>query len=377
MEYKSRKKPLIVVAGAVPPPIGGQAMMVSQIVEKLQDSGRFRVAHLAFRFTRNTQQARRASLLKIAELLMVWLRLAGIRLQNGKIDCTLYPIGGPQLVPTLRDILLLPGIFLLSRKVVLHFHAGGVPETIDTHPKQVSRLAKWLYSRADAAISLTDWGRTEPEALGIESVYSVPLDFADAFNPAIVSRHPQGPPAILCLGHICEEKGTVILLESLGKLRQQGFEFTLDLVGECLFPFTESMLGQVIEKFGMADVVTCRGVLSGYEKWRSYAESDLFVFPSLARESFGIVMAEAMMWELPVLAFDWRANREVLGNPPEELLADTRKCGGLEDALRTVLSRQEKWPAWGQRMRAAFLMKYSTAKEGARLIETLEKICDP
>lgn len=367
----------MVVAGAVPPPIGGQAMMISQIVKKLEDSERFRVAHLAFRFTKNTQQARRASLSKLAELLMVWLRLVGIRFQNGKIDCTLYPIGGPQLVPTVRDILLLPGIYLLSKKVVLHFHAGGVPETIDRHPKLVAWLAKFLYSRVDAAISLTDWGRSEPEALRIKNIYSVPLDFVDAFDPTMESGHSQGPPRLLCLGHICEEKGTVILLEALGNLHKQGFEFTLDLVGECLFPFTERMLRQVIEDLGMKDVVTYCGVLSGDEKWRCYAKADLFVFPSQARESFGIVMAEAMMWELPVLAFDWRANRQILGNPPEELLADMRKSGGLEDALRAVLSRQEKWPAWGRKMRVIFLEKYSTAKEGERLFEALEKICEP
>lgn len=349
--------------------------MVSQIVNKFQDAGRFRVAHLAFRFTKSTQQARRASLGKLTEVLMVWLRLVRIRFKCGKIDCVLYPIGGPQLVPVVRDVLLLPVIFFLSKKVVLHFHAGGVPETIDKHPRLISALAKWLYSRVDAAISLTEWGCREPQALGISDVYAVSLDFADAFDPALISRSHTRPMHILSMGHLCEEKGTVILLQALGRLRKQGVGFKLTLVGECLFPFTEDELRQVIVQCELADVVVYRGVLVGQEKWQCYAESDLFVFPSLARESFGIVMAEAMMWALPVLAFDWRANREVLGYPPEALLAEERSVDGLTEALRAVFACREDLDTLGRTMRGVFLERYSAKKHASCLVDVLEAVC--
>jgi glycosyltransferase involved in cell wall biosynthesis len=113
-------------------------------------------------------------------------------------------------------------------------------------------------------------------------------------------------------------------------------------------------------------------------KWERYAEADLFVFPSVARESFGVVMAEAMMWSLPVLACDWRGNREVLGNPPEQLLfpPEPDLTSQLQRALANVIAQRGRWSEWGNRNRQVFLERYDAAHHKGRLAETIQKLID-
>src|SRR5438876_11093157 len=59
--------------------------------------------------------------------------------------------------------------------------------------------------------------------------------------------------------------------------------------------------------------VRLSGLLTGRAKAEAFGRADLFVFPTIAPyESFGLVLAEAMAWKLPVVASRWRGNSDVL-----------------------------------------------------------------
>src|SRR5437879_3413577 len=106
--------------------------MIARILSDLSRQSSFNVVLLPFFFTKDVRRMRRAGLDKVFELFSVLWRLARIR-ASGAIDGFLYPVGGPQFVPLVRDVCLLPLILLASKKVILHFHAGGVAETIQQH----------------------------------------------------------------------------------------------------------------------------------------------------------------------------------------------------------------------------------------------------
>jgi glycosyltransferase involved in cell wall biosynthesis len=371
------KRKRVVVAGQTPPPIGGQALMIEQALIQFREADLFAVEHLSFRFTPSAGATRQANVGKLVEGLRVLARFFALRLR-GRIDVVLYPIGGPQLVPTVRDLLLLPPIFLLSRQVIIHFHAGGIAETLDQLPGPIPPLAKSVYRKASAAIVMTEFGRKDPEFLGIRKIEVVPHNFEDAFDAALVHRAQSDVPRVLYLGHFFAEKGTPQLLRAVGGLITQGVRLHLDLVGECLPPYSEEELRRSISQLSLTNHVTLHGVLSDRLKWERYAEADLFVFPSVARESFGVVMAEAMMWSLPVLACDWRGNREVLGNPPEQLLfpPEPDLTSQLQRALANVIAQRGRWSEWGKRNRHVFLERYDAAHHKGRLAETIRKLID-
>ncbi len=85
--------------------------------------------HLPFYLTPDFKSAR-SGVGKVLELIKVIGRLFRIRLA-GPIDLLLYPTGGSQSVSIIRDIFLLPWVLMLSRRVVLHFHAAGIADWLD------------------------------------------------------------------------------------------------------------------------------------------------------------------------------------------------------------------------------------------------------
>jgi glycosyltransferase involved in cell wall biosynthesis len=192
----------------------------------------------------------------------------------------------------------------------------------------------------------------------------------------MADRNPGSQARLLYVGHLCEEKGTPALLEAFADLRKTELNCLLELVGECLPPYSDDEMKSAIRRLGLENAVEVSGVLSGKEKWKRFAQADLFVFPSLAPESFGLVTVEAMMWALPVVACDWRGNREILGEsfggicfPPGDNLA-----ASLASALREAFARREDWMEWGKRNRQTFENKYKADNFPARFAHALESL---
>jgi glycosyltransferase involved in cell wall biosynthesis len=369
------EKKRVVIAGQVPPPIGGQAIMIARILDELHKQSVFEVVHLPFFFTKDVRRMRRAGFDKILEVFAVLGRLARIR-ATGAIDAMLYPVGGPQLVPLVRDVCLLPWALLASKKVIFHFHAAGIAETIGQYPFFLRALVRFLYRKADAAIVMTEFGKRDAECFGIRNVV-VPHTLEDTYDPGTVSRSAE-PATLLYVGHLAREKGTPSLLEAFATLRRTGAGCVLELVGECLPSYSEEAMKAAIQRLEIQNSVRLCGVLSGKAKWERFARANLFVFPSVAPESFGLVMAEAMMWALPIIACDWRGNREVLGEaaaaggivfaPGPDLTA------ALTDALQKAFAQRERWVEWGIRNRKTFERQYKAECFSTRFPDALKSL---
>ena len=88
--------------------------MIARFLEDLGSDARWRTEHLNFRFTPSFSTVRQANLAKVWELLKVYGRLFRLCLRHGRVDLLIYPSGGPQTVPMVRDIVLLPFVRLFT-----------------------------------------------------------------------------------------------------------------------------------------------------------------------------------------------------------------------------------------------------------------------
>lgn len=372
------RKPRVVVAGQIPPPFGGQNIMIAKAVAQFAASPDCESIHLPFFFTADFQQVRKVGLRKIFELLRVIVRLLRIRCA-GPIDLLLYPTGGPQTVPIVRDLILLPWMLLCTRKVILHFHAAGVADRCAGQREHLlCRLLSVIYGRVSGALVMTAFNRRDPEFFGIKKIAVRPHRIQDECDQLVAAEECKSAnpecSRLLYVGHLHPNKGTDELLRAFSDLRSSHPNLTLELVGECLPPWRISDVKGLLHELGLASHVTLPGVLTGRAKAAAFAQADLFVFPTVAPyESFGIVLIEAMMWGLPIVATRWRGNEDVL-TPllGGVLFAVSRPLAqGIRDALELALAQNNLWRSWGKINRSIFEKHYQENLGDLWLVETV------
>jgi glycosyltransferase involved in cell wall biosynthesis len=356
------RKLRIVVAGQIPPPYTGQNFVIKRLIESFNASDCYQLEHWNFEFSKDLNQYRKTSFSKVRELLCVLERLVRLR-GCGRIDLQIYPSGGPHCAPVVRDIMLMPLALLASRRVLVHFQAAGAARAAETIPSFLRRALSFIHRRCWGAIVLTEFGKEDPRSLGMERIFLIPNGVEDC-NPAPHSFRANGKRTLLHVGHLCPVKGTTILLEAFARLSSRG-DTHLRLVGECMAPYSADTLARDIERLELQDVVSWAGRLTGEDLQEEYRRGSLLVFPSVAPyESFGLVLVEAMMWGLPLVVSDWRANAEVAGNG----------CGGvvykpgrdhvasLSAALAEALERENEWPEWSKKNRERYEAFYTVER---------------
>jgi phosphatidylinositol alpha-mannosyltransferase len=166
---------------------------------------------------------------------------------------------------------------------------------------------------------------------------------------------PKAPAAhlrLLFLGRADERKGLPILLPAFEALRAAGVDARLTIAGAS----REELAAFLVD----AEGVEVAGRVSDAEKWRLLHEADLLCAPSLAGESFGMVLTEAFAAATPVVASDIGGYRDLVrdghdgvlvppGRPPElghALLELAHDPARRERMSRSARQRAERfaWP---------------------------------
>ena len=118
----------------------------------------------------------------------------------------------------------------------------------------------------------------------------------------------RGKRLAISLGRIHPKKGIDILIEAFARTLAKDRLWRLVIAGPDRNGLQKE-LETLAARVGIADKITWAGMLKGTLKWGALAASEVFVFPS-HQENFGIVVAEAMACNLPVIVSDkvniWR-----------------------------------------------------------------------
>ncbi|NCZ96174.1 glycosyltransferase family 1 protein [bacterium] len=360
----SSGKPRIGIAGQLPPPWGGQNIAIASLWQELQRRSEVEAVFCPFRFTPAAGNVRRASFGKVLELFRVRQQLRAVA-RPLPLDVLLFPVGGPQTVPLLRDLFLVPWARQATRCLAVQFHAAGLADRLQRRPSALGKRVARLLGTADVAFIMAAANRTDPEVCGIRDIRIRPHQIPDN-HPGTVAR-PRDPNLLLYVGHLGDEKGTPSLVEAMAQLPEH---VHLDLVGEPIPPWSFEKFAKFAKKADVFHRVHFAGPQAPANLATFYQRASLFVFPSVAPyESFGLVLAEAMMWGLPVVSSDWRANREVLG-PGPNWLYDPTDVKGLARALVGALQQKTGWEACGQANRRRYETTYRPGA-GPTVIEDL------
>lgn len=192
------------------------------------------------------------------------------------------------------------------------------------------------------------------------------VNVPETLPPLLRPSSPTQKKRVLFLSRMSSQKGVANLIEAWGILRPKGWECEMVYTtntGESRV-YEKEILQRIKDLYLENDFVMTGG-LSDDEKWKAYRRANLFVLPTNS-ENFGIVIAEALYAELPVVTTkgapwaeleEWccgkwidigvtplvEALREML-LLPESTLAEMGKRG------RELIEHQYLWPSIAKKL---------------------------
>ena len=223
---------------------------------------------------------------------------------------------------------------VLKIKYVLTEHRGLLAETLDN--LWIKAQLKKTYESAAVVTTVSEYNanvllkKTNVKATLIPNG----LDFS-RFQPQAGRDRLQ---YLVCISHLIPAKGIQYLIEAISLLKQQGASFKLDIIGEGEY---RPQLQNMINQYGLQDSVKLRGRYSPEQLEMELPKYDALVLPSL-RESFGIVLIEAMACGLPVLATRCGGPEYIVTSETGLLVAP----GSSDELAKGLMEMDEKWSSY-------------------------------
>ncbi|MBI14674.1 MAG: hypothetical protein CL782_00170 [Chloroflexi bacterium] len=142
---------------------------------------------------------------------------------------------------------------------------------------------------------------------------------------------------ILFLSRLEKRKGLKYLISAYTNLKIINPNIRLIIVGGGK---ADSDSLKLLSNHSVEDVIFT-GEVSEEDKIRYFNSSDIFCAPATGRESFGIVLLEAMASKLPIVATSIDGFKQVLSNRRESLLVAPKDVNELSKALSLLINDAE------------------------------------
>ncbi len=184
----------------------------------------------------------------------------------------------------------------------------------------------------------------------------------------------QPPYRLLAVGRFCRTKGFDVLLRACRILKDDGFPFTLTLVGS---GFQAPRLEWLRRRFGLASRVRLPGFVSHDRITELYAASDIFVMPSVIhktgdRDGIPNVIMEALSHCLPVVASDISGIPEVVVDGRTGRLVPQRDPAALARAVKELAADRDKAVAMAEAGRERVLRMFDPEKNTQALFRLFQ-----
>ena len=287
------------------------------------------------------------------------------KLRFGKgIHTMYYPVSSAPKVALLRDAIILMCTRWLFKEVVYHFHAAGVSEELPKYPQPLQGLVYWILKKPELAITSSEHNPKDAEYLKAKKVEVIPLGIPDRNEEEV--RRAYGANnylTVMFMGLLNGTKGEGYVLEAVNMLNKNGYDVRFEFAGKFENEEYEDEFFTKVNEYGLHDKVKYYGIVTGDDKKRMFLDADVFCFPSyFSSESFGIVLLEAMMYQMPLIASKWRGIQSVVEDGKNGFLVDIKNSEQIAEALTILYDNRSLLEKMAKESRQMFVEKYVLGK---------------
>lgn len=347
----------ILVVGQTPPPFGGQAMMIERLVRA--SFTKIEIIHVRMAFSDNFKSVGTLDISKLTHLFSLIGTIIYNRFRYG-VKILYYPPAGPNRIPFFRDLIILGFTRFLFSKTIYHFRAAGISEFIREQPGFIQRIAKVIYGKPTGAIQLSALNPPDAKYFGATLSFIIKNGLEDSARKYLPIHRPSTDRVnLLYAGVINETKGILVLLEAAKLLKDRQLDFNLVCIGDYASHQFQSVVESRVDYYNLNDCVSFLGVRVGDAKWQEFIRADIFCFPTyFESESFGNVVVEAMMFELPVIATRWRGIPDIITENETGFLISTHNPQALADRIEYLVSNPDLRLEMGRGGRKRFVTEF-------------------
>jgi glycosyltransferase involved in cell wall biosynthesis len=222
-----------------------------------------------------------------------------------------------------------------------------------SHSRFVCAISDFAGSQLMKMMPAERWSKINVVPLGVD--------------PEVFSPVPHGGSEqffqLLCVGRLVPEKGQHVLLDAVGRLREEGRDVRLILVGDGP---SRASLEAYAKRRSLESAVTFAGSLNQDEVRPIYSQADAFVLASFA-EGVPVVLMEAMAMEIPCVS-TWIAGiPELIRDGCHGLLVPPGNAAALAAAIVRLIEDDRLRLMLGKAGRRQVIDKYNLKRNVARL----------
>jgi glycosyltransferase involved in cell wall biosynthesis len=364
-----KKKILFIVQ--LPPPVHGASIMNTHVVNSEIIKSDFDTDVINLQFAKSVQELTKFSFKKIFKAVQYCYVIIAksLSFRPSIVYLTLSPVG----FAFYRDAIFVFLLKIFNKTIVFHLHGKGIKENVRN-----SFLKKLIYRsvfRKTHAICLSQTLTNDIS----DVFYSKPFIVANGI--AIISEisekklHPCSEiPRILYLSNYIRDKGVLILIDALGKLRDRGHVFDARLVGAPA-DLKIDFLQDLIKERNLEKCIQIMGPLYGDEKNAEFVNADIFCFPTYYKnEAFPLVILEAMQYSLPVISTFEGGIPDLVVEGETGLLVEPQNPERLADKIAVLLTDRALITEMGKKGRERFIRNFTLSHFEKNLNSTFNSI---
>lgn len=364
----------ILVIGQIPPPYGGQALMIKRMLDGVYKNTCLH--HVKMTFSKDMDEMGRLGIYKLFHPFSILTRTIYLKFRYN-IQILYYPPSGPKILPMLRDVFLLLCVRWMFKKTIFHFHAAGLSELYPKLSWPLKLMFQKAYFEPDIAIQLSDHNPKDGSFLRAKKTLIIPNGIEDDYinTTKLKINSDNNVCNVLFVGMISESKGVLILINAIKICIDLGVKVKVRVVGKFSSEIFKNILLNKIFDYQLSEFIEFTGVLTGQAKHEQYLTADIFCFPTYFEcESFGLVAVEAMQFGVPVILSSWRGVQSLIVDGEEGFLVPAKDAEAVAKKISLLAHDPALRKTMGEKGRKRYLLEFTTDKFYQRMNECFEKI---